>query len=383
MAAALAGGMVGGWGLGARPAERASRPAARVLRVGPGRALPHPSAAAAVCRDGDAIEIDAGDYRGDVAIWERHDLSISAVGGPVRLAVAGESAEGKAIWVVRAERMRIEGIEFSGARVPHRNGAGIRLERGQLALRDCAFFDNENGVLAANDRSIELRVTGCEFGRNGFGDGFSHNLYAGAIRRLEVTESYFHRARTGHLLKSRAERNEIRYNRLTDEEGGSASYELEFPSGGIAVVVGNLIAQGARTQNPVLVSFGAEGFAWPRNAILLANNTLVDEKPVDGVFLRVRPGADIVAVNNLLLGEGRLENAGPGTYRNNPNAVREDFVDAARQDYRLRRPSRFKPVPAEPPLEDGMDITLRRQYRHPRRSRAVDPGALLPGALQA
>jgi hypothetical protein len=266
--------------------------------------------------------------------------------------------------------------------VPHRNGAGIRLERGQLAVRDCAFIDNENGILTANDRSIELQVNACEFGRNGHGDGFSHNLYAGTIRRLDVTESYFHRARSGHLLKSRAERNEIRYNRFTDEPGGSASYELEFPSGGLAVVVGNLIAQGPGTENPVLVSFGAEGFAWTRNAIVLAHNTLVDEKPVDGAFLRVRPGADILAVNNLLLGESRLESAGPGVYRNNPTAVREDFVDAARLDLRLRRPTRFTAVPPETSAVLDTDIALRRQYQHPRRSRAIDAGALLPGALQ-
>lgn len=381
-AGVLAGAVSGMLPALARSADRPSRPGARTLRVGPGRDLPRPSAAAAICRDGDVIEIDAGDYRGDVAVWERDDLSVVAVGGPVRLAVAGEHAEGKAIWVVRAERMRVESVEFSGARVPHRNGAGIRLERGQLSVRDCAFFDNENGILTANDRAIELRVRGCEFGRNGHGDGFSHNLYAGTIRRLEVSESYFHHARVGHLLKSRAERNEIRYNRLTDEEGGSASYELEFPSGGIAVVVGNLIAQGPRTENPVLVSFGAEGFTWSRNAIVLAHNTLVDEKPVDGVFLRVRPGADIVAANNLLLGEGRLEAAGPGLYRNNPNAIRDDFVDAARLDYRLRRPTRFTAAPAEAATAYGTDIALRRQYLHPRRSHVIDTPALFPGALQ-
>lgn len=35
----------------------------------------------------------------------------------------------------------------------------------------------------------------------------------------------------------------IYYNRLTDEAGGQASYELEFPNGGMVYVVGNIVEQ--------------------------------------------------------------------------------------------------------------------------------------------
>ena len=44
---------------------------------------------------------------------------------------------------------RIENIEFRGVRVADRNGAGIRFETGRLHVLRCAFFDNENGLLAA------------------------------------------------------------------------------------------------------------------------------------------------------------------------------------------------------------------------------------------
>ena len=54
----------------------------------------------------------------------------------------------------------------------------------------------------------------------------------GPFAVLKVTGSYFHHAKSGHLLKSRAAKNLIFYNRLTDEIGGTASYELEFPNGG-------------------------------------------------------------------------------------------------------------------------------------------------------
>jgi hypothetical protein len=268
--------------------------------------------------------------------------------------------------------------------VPGRNGAGVRLERGRLTVRKCIFTDNENGILTANTPDIELTVEVSEFGHNGHGDGMSHNLYAGRIGRLSVTGSYFHHARVGHLLKSRAAENRILYNRFTDELGGRASYELEFPNGGTALVIGNIISQGPTTENPVLVSFGAEGYAWPVNALYLINNTLVDGPAVDGRYLAVASGGrSVFALNNLLLGNGRLESAGPGEYVNNPNAVVEDFVNAARQDFRLLPGNRFRVAELQPRPVPGVELAPRREYVHPRRTRVLEGRVLSPGALQS
>jgi hypothetical protein len=55
---------------------------------------------------------------------------------PVMLA-DGKSAEGKAIWVVRGGKIRIENIEFRGARVDSLNGAAIRLRRESDDSRLC------------------------------------------------------------------------------------------------------------------------------------------------------------------------------------------------------------------------------------------------------
>jgi hypothetical protein len=60
-----------------------------------------PSAAAAVAGDGDIIEIDAGEYVGDVAFWTANNLTIRGVGGMAHLRAAGNSAGGKAIWVIK------------------------------------------------------------------------------------------------------------------------------------------------------------------------------------------------------------------------------------------------------------------------------------------
>ncbi len=355
-----------------------------ILRVGPGRAIKTLAEAARRARDGDTIEVDAGEYRRDVAVWQQDRLTIRAAGGRVRLRADGASAEGKAIWVVRGGRIRVEGFDFEGTRVPSRNGAGIRFEAGQLTVRDCRFVDNEMGLLTGNDPQAELTVENSEFAHNQRPDGHNHQLYAGSIARLSVQGSHFHHATVGHLLKSRAAVNHIFYNRLTDGPEGRASYELEFPNGGVAAVVGNVIQQSALTENPIMISYAAEGYRWPANALVLVHNTLVDKRPEGGVFLRVVPGDVFVkAVNNLLVGnDGRLDTAAPGEYRGNFHVGWEAFAQPSDDDYRPVPGTRV-PGPTEEPGEfEGLPLQPTKEYAHPRGTARLAGPPRHPGALQ-
>jgi hypothetical protein len=367
-------------------ADAAGQPAsgaARILRVGPQQALRSIAVAAAQARDGDTVEIEAGDYTGDVAVWTQNKLTIRGVGGHARLIAAGASAEKKGIWVVRGGDITVENIEFRGARVPDRNGAGIRLEKGRLSIRNCRFLDNENGILTGGGNA-ELEIENSEFGNNGYGDGYSHNLYVGGIRSLRVTGSYFHHAKAGHLLKSRAAENHILYNRLTDESGGRASYELEFPNGGTAYVIGNIIQQSATTENSNIVSYGAEGYKSPKNELYLINNTLINDRPEGGSFLTVRPGAQFVkAYNNLLLGRRQLNTGIDGEFINNPNVDAGSFVLAERHDYRVRRESPLQRSYRSPgTASSGMDLAPTHEYVHPASTRPLSAAPTLPGARQ-
>ena len=359
-------------------------PSDRILRVGPGRAVQSLAQAARQAQPGQRIEVDAGNYVADVAIWAHDDIELRAVGGRVRLLAAGAAAEGKAIWVIRANRMQAQGFDFEGCNVPGRNGAGIRFERGSLRLRDCSFTLNEMGLLTSNDAQATLAIENCEFAHNMRPDGHNHNLYVGAIARLSVTGSYFHHARVGHLLKSRAATNLIFYNRLTDESGGSASYELEFPNGGVSYVVGNLIGQSAQTDNPLLISVGAEGYKWPRNELYVVNNTLVNLLPNGGDFLRVISGAqEIQAVNNLLVGFGTVERAGLQDYRNNFNAEPSDFANLAAHDVRLTKNSGLLGRAIDAGSANGLRLKPAREYAHPRGTRGISATKHNPGAMQS
>jgi len=354
------------------------------LKVGPRQAVKSLAAAARQAKDGTLIEVDAGDYIADVATWAQHDLTLRAVGGRVRLVAAGAHAQGKGLFVTRGQRMRIEGFDFTGCTVPDRNGAGIRLEAGSLTLVDCGFFDNENGLLTSNDQTITLDIVDCDFGAIPLRRGLTHNLYVGAIARLSVTGSYFHHGLLGHLLKSRAAVNHILYNRLSDEIGGRASYELEFPNGGVAVVMGNLIMQSSTTDNPHVISFGVEGASWPRQALYLVHNTLVDQRPSGGIWLRVTPRhAEVMLANNLLVGTPQLAADGHWTRRANLRADWDEFVRAAREDFRLKPDSSLRGKAQDMGQAEGVRLSPAREYRHPHTTAALSGPARHPGAFQS
>lgn len=277
----------------------------RVLAVGPGQPYATPSAAAAVARTGDVVRIAAGDYRGDVATWTASHLSICGVGGRARLFADGRSAGGKAIWVVRGAGITIDNVSFHNATVPDKNGAGIRAEHasGDLRIVNSGFFDNETGLLAASGPGT-ITIERSAFARNGYGDGYSHNLYVNTIARLTVRASYFADARIGHNLKSRARHSVIEHSYFMDGPSGTASYQMDFPNGGDVLLRGNLVQKGPRADNANGIAFGLEGLTLPVNRLALVHNTLVTTRP-RGAFLAVAPRAQSVHLTaNLLAGTG-------------------------------------------------------------------------------
>lgn len=356
--------------------------ARHVIQVGPSRSVRTLSHAARVAKDGALVEVDPGDYVADVAVWLQKSLTIRGVGSGARLIAAGAHAEGKGTWVIRNGNFVVENIMFAGARVPDRNGAGIRFEAGHLVVRNCVFHGNQTGLLVGDNATATLEVENSEFGFHGLGDGQSHGIYAGAIARLKVTGSYFHHGNVGHHVKSRARETYISYSRLSDELGGRSSYEIDVPNGGVVSLIGNLVQQGAGQQNSVMVSFGAEGYRWSLNELHVVHNTLVNDESRGGSFVRARSGADRVQVlNNLLVGRGRVDLPNPAESRGNLIAEWSDFKQAMRYDYRptLRAAEAWS---ASALAEVPVALQPTAQYVHPARSVTLNVPPRIAGAQQ-
>jgi len=284
----------------------------RTHRVGPNERFRTLHDAVRAAASGDVIEVQPGEYHGDVAVVALPRLTIRGRGAGAVFHADGEDVEGKAMLVVRGDVV-IENLEFRGARVPAGNGAGIRFERGRLAVRRCRFIDNEMGILTANGADMELDVVDSEFGLAPRHEGLLHHLlYVGAIGAFSIQGSRLSGGWRGHLLKSRAQRNRVLYNHLDDRPAGEASYELEFPNGGRNVVIGNLIAQSAKTQNPDLVSMGAEARDGMGGNLVLAHNVLVNAAGAQARFVHVwnerLAGETVVRMaNNRFVGPGQLD----------------------------------------------------------------------------
>src|SRR5688572_7765377 len=312
--------------------DAAAAPAARILSVGPNRALTRPSQAAAIAVDGDLIEIDAGLYSGDVCTWYAHNLTIRGVGGRAHLAAAGKSSQGKAIWVIAGAGTTVENLEFSGCKVADRNGAGIRQEGPGLTVRNSIFHDNEMGLLTSSHSSSDILLESCEFAYNGYGDGYSHNIYVNRVRSFTMRASYSHHSRTGHLVKSRALKNVLEYNRLTGESGTEV-YNVDLPNGGESLLIGNLIQQSPYSANRGLVTYAAEGAVNPVQMFTAVNNTFVNDA-ASGTFINLYGSPSARVQNNLFVGPGTTVSGAAQVVTNVVTAA-PGFANPSAYDYRL------------------------------------------------
>lgn len=372
-----------------QPAAPDSPISGKTLVVGPGGPLRSIVDAAARAQDGDTIEILPGEYAQQAIVWKQSRLTIRGKGQRPVLLAAGAHAEGKALWVIRNGDFQIENLEFRGVRVADGNGAAIRFEQGRLTVRRCAFFDNETGILTSNANEATLIVENSEFGSAPRHAGLLHHLlYVGRIASLRVVGSRFENGFQGHLLKSRARYNEIAYNWLVDGEKGSASYELEFPNGGVAWVIGNVIGQSRATENNDLLSFGAEGSAWPENVLVLSHNTLVNDA-IAGRFLRVwtdrlANNVSVWAVNNLLIGHGQFGPSAPGRFDGNHFAERSTLLGGVGSpSYALPGNSPLRGTAKPPGWLNHRSLLPVAEFSAPVGTRPLLPGKpLSPGALQ-
>jgi hypothetical protein len=350
------------------PSPSQPAPNVTVLSVGPGKAYATPCAAFAVAKDGSIIEIDAaGSYVGDVCGITRNNLTIRGINGRPKIDANGKNAMGKGSWVVSGSNTTIDNIEMYGAGVPDKNGAAIRLDGKHLTLRGSFLHDNENGILTNNDGVSNVVIEHTEFANNGYGDGYSHNLYVGHVASLVFRFNYSHDAKVGHNLKSRAALNTIAYNRFSSEGSGTPSYEIDLPDAGTAYVLGNVIQQPANNRNPSLLSFGAESTNNGEQKLYVVNNTFLNDNATQGTFISLGSGVTrpVLIQNNVFAGAGTVTNQASPVLRTNYQAVSPAFTNRGSYDLRPQAGSAMHNAGSAPEVSDtGFSLTPVFQYLH-------------------
>ncbi len=361
-------------------------PQGRILKVGPSRQYKVPSEAAKVAKDGDVIEIDAGVYENDVTVWYANNITIKGVGNgrPHMKITNGANAEGKAIWVIKGDNVIVDNIEFSGARVPDQNGAGIRAEGRNLTIRNSYFHDNEVGILGPNnggDLIIEYSVFEDNYRRANDEGAHMHNMYILNADRFILRYSYVTGTMIGHNVKSRAKENYILYNRIMDEADGGASYQIDIPNGGTTYIIGNIIHQSPLNDNRTIISYGAEGISNQGKDVYVVNNTIVNDDS-SGTFVRIySPGYGKV-YNNLFIGPGTLV-SGNADQKGNVRGSAEDLMNKDKYDYRLKSTSPAVDAGINPGMANNYILTPVWEYVHPagKRKRTIQ-GTIDVGAYE-
>ncbi len=226
-----------------------------------------------------------GDARGTIAIAPgRHEQCAVQTSGDISYFASepgsaifdGVTCEGKAALVLRGRSAEVAGLIFENMRVPDYNGAGIRLETGDLTVAESWFRDSQQGILTASDTSARLVIDRSTFTRLGTCEGAggcAHSVYTGDLAQVRVTNSRFEQGRGGHYVKSRATRVDIAASSFDDAAGRATNYMIDLPGGAMGQISNNWFVQGADKENySAFIAVAAEGRSHDSSALNVVGN---------------------------------------------------------------------------------------------------------------
>lgn len=286
------------------------------LTVGQGQPFTRIADAVKAARPGDVVKVRPGTYVDDFPVV-KVPLTIQADGGKVKLVATGPVPNRKGIIIADAD-LTVIGLDFEGAQVEDLNGAGIRLQAGNLVVRDSHFANNQMHILTNNYGNGSITITGSEFGPTLGSRKLSHSVYVGHIQKLEARDNYFHDTITGHHIKTRAKECVIVNNRLEDGQGRS-DYSIDMPNGGKCQVTGNYMVQGVHAGNSNFIHFGGEGESHPGSSLVVSGNVFVNDKESgNGTILLNQSGADVTLTGNQIY---RVPTLGSGRYMEEGNIL--------------------------------------------------------------
>ena len=265
----------------------------------------------------DAVDA-IGDGVGTIAIAPGvYEQCAVQTGGAVTYAASeagtaifdGQSCEGKAALVLRGRDAKVVGLVFRNMAVPDFNGAGIRLEQGDLTVAQSWFRDSQQGILTANDTSGTIMIDKSTFTGLGTcegGGGCAHSIYVGDYGSLRISRSRFEKGTGGHYVKARAANVEVLASSFDDSSGRGTNYMIDLPAGSAGAIRNNWFVQGADKENySAFIAVGAEQRLRSSDGLEIAGNDarLAPEIQRNTIFVADWSGAQL-AIGDNALGQG-------------------------------------------------------------------------------
>ena len=264
-----------------------------------------------------------GDGEGTIAIAPgvHRQCAVQSAGSVSYMAVEPGKAifdtvtcEGKAALVLRGTDASVSGIVFRGMKVRDFNGAGIRLEKGNLTVAQSWFLDSQQGILSANDPNGIIIIDKSTFSGLGTcegGGGCAHSLYIGDYGQLRVTRSRFEKGRGGHYVKARAARVDVASSSFDDSAGTATNYMIDLPAGSVGQITNNWFVQGQNKENySAFIAVGAEQNLRSSDGLQIAGNDarLAPSVRRNTVFVADWTGSQLdIGPNNLGQGLTKFE----------------------------------------------------------------------------
>lgn len=226
----------------------------------------------------------------------------------------GVTCEGKAALVLRGRDTSISGLVFRRMAVADFNGAGIRLEKGNLTIAQSWFLDSQQGILSGNDPNGRIVIDKSTFSGLGTCEGpggCAHSVYIGDYGHLRITRSRFEKGTGGHYVKARAARVDVAASSFDDSKGRATNYMIDLPAGSTGQITNNWFVQGQNKENySAFIAVGAEQNLRSSDGLQIAGNDarLAPNVRRNTIFVADWTGSSLdIGPNNLGEGLERFE----------------------------------------------------------------------------
>ena len=261
---------------------------------------------AAIGKGEGTVIVAPGTYK-DCAVFGGQKLTLRAA-TPSTAIFDGGACAGKATLVLNGMDAVVDGIIFQNIAVRDGNGAGIRLEWGNLLVTRSTFRNSQQGILTGPYEAGTITIERSTF--SGLGgcppEGCAHSIYVGGYGKLTVSRCRFEKGTGGHYVKSRAAVNEIVDSSFDDSGGRDTNYMIDLPAGSVGLIARNEFVQGKGKENhSALIAVAAEARDNPSTGLRIEGNlaSLAPGAPPNPVFV-ANWSRDRLAIGANKLGPG-------------------------------------------------------------------------------